>query len=298
VRTEQRLRLGGLRLRGLAIAMALLAATSLGCHASRRDPSVPERHDAPVEVGAGETLRYLVLGDSTAAGVGADYERGIVLETARHLGRTRRVEVVNLSVSGARFRDVLRDQLPRAAGWKPDLVLLDVGANDVTHLTGAGSVRRDLEEILRTLLAANCEARFVVTGAPDMGSPPRIPFFLRGIAAARARRINVIVRRAVADHRLTFAPIAERTGPAFRRDRTLFASDPSQRPGLCALDGGSRRGPRRRPGEAAGALPGQSPEALNPRTAEALKSRSAEALKSRSRPDRRVGRRTRTPHSA
>ncbi|MCA1612368.1 MAG: hypothetical protein LC780_16315, partial [Acidobacteria bacterium] len=34
-----------------------------------------------------------------------------------------------------------------------------------------------------------------------------------------------IARRAVTAHGLTFAAIAERTGPAFRRDRTLFASD-------------------------------------------------------------------------
>ncbi len=176
-------------------------------------------------LGSGAPVRFLVLGDSTAAGVGADYERGIVLETARHLAGSRRVELVNLTVSGARFRDVLQDQLPRARGVKPDLVLLDVGANDVIHLTSSRSVRRDLEEILRSLLAENCAARIVVTGSPDMGAPPRIPFFLRGIAANRARRINAIARRAVSDHGLTFAPIADRTGPAFRSDRTLFAPD-------------------------------------------------------------------------
>ncbi|MEO8432095.1 MAG: SGNH/GDSL hydrolase family protein [Acidobacteriota bacterium] len=209
---------------GPLIAISLLAS-ALGCRASRPVPVSAVTHDAPETLGSGAPIRYLILGDSTAAGVGADYEQGVVRSTARHLAERHRVEVVNLAVSGARFRDVLEDQLPRAGGRKADLVLLDVGANDVTHLTSSRSVRRDLEEILRSLLTANCDARIVVTGAPDMGSPPRIPFFLRGIAAARARRINVLARRAVADHELTFAPIAERTGAAFRRDRTLFAAD-------------------------------------------------------------------------
>ncbi|MFN2635213.1 MAG: SGNH/GDSL hydrolase family protein [Thermoanaerobaculia bacterium] len=209
----------------IAIAIWLLAAVLVGCRASRPEPLTAPRHATSTSLGSGAPLLYLVLGDSTAAGVGADYEQGIVMATARHLGRSRRVEVVNVAVSGARFRDVISGQLPRARGIKPDLVLLDVGANDVTHLTSSRSVRRDLEEILRSLLAANCEARIVVTGAPDMGSPPRIPFFLRGIAAVRARRMNRIARRAVTAHGLTFAAIAERTGPAFRRDRTLFASD-------------------------------------------------------------------------
>lgn len=170
-------------------------------------------------------MRYLILGDSTAAGRGADYQQGIALGTARHLASNRRVELVNLAVSGATVRDVLKDELPRAGDRKADLVLLDVGSNDVTHLTSARSIRRDLDEILRVLLAGNCEVKIVVTGSADMGSPPRIPFFLRGIAAARSRRINEIARRAVAAHDLTFAPIAERAGPAFRSDPTLFAAD-------------------------------------------------------------------------
>jgi lysophospholipase L1-like esterase len=209
----------------LRSALVLLAAVVVGCHTSGPEPAPAERHDSPVTLGSGPPMRYLVLGDSTAAGVGADYEQGIVMETARHLAESHRIEVLNLAVSGARFRDVLRDQLSRARGWKPDLVLLDVGANDVTHLTSSKSVRRDLGEIIQALLAENCQARIVVTGSPDMGAPPRIPFFLRGIAANRARRINVIAQQAVFDHDLTFAPIAERTGPAFRSDRTLFAPD-------------------------------------------------------------------------
>lgn len=211
----------------VAIAGSLLAAAPTGCRTPPKSGDAAERpdHDASMTLGTGPPIRYLVLGDSTAAGVGADYERGIVLETARHLAGSHRVELLNLAVSGARFRDVLRDQLPRAGGWKPDLVLLDVGANDATHLTSSRSMRRDLEEIIRSLLAENCEARIVVTGSPDMGAPPRIPFFLRGLAAARARRINALARQAVSDHDLTFAPIADRTGPAFRSDPTLFHPD-------------------------------------------------------------------------
>lgn len=205
-------------------AMSLLAAVLNGCHAGPAPLAAPA-HDASTTLGTGAPLLYLVLGDSTAAGVGANYDDGIVLATARHLARRCRVQVVNFAVSGARFRDVLSDQLPRARGIKPDLVLLDVGANDVIHLTLSNSVRRDLEKILEALLAANCDARIVVTGAPDMGSPPRIPFLLRGLAAIRTNRINRIATRAVSVHDLTFAPIAERTGPAFRKDRTLFASD-------------------------------------------------------------------------
>jgi lysophospholipase L1-like esterase len=173
----------------------------------------------------GPPLRYLVLGDSTAAGVGGDYEVGIAVRTARELSRRRQVELVNLAVSGARVRDVLEDQLPAGETLRADLVLLSVGANDVTHLTRIGAMRTDLREIVRRLRASNPAIRIVITGSPDMGSPPRIPRLLRGIASLRTKAANRMFRSEAARLDLGFAPIAEETGPLFRSDRSLFASD-------------------------------------------------------------------------
>ncbi len=174
----------------------------------------------------GETLRYLVLGDSTAVAQGGDYERGIAVETAGHLALGGRgVELTNVGVSGARVHDVLTEQIPRADLAHADLVLVDAGANDVVHLTPSGAVARDLERIVETLLRANCKMRIVVTGSPDMSTPPRIPRLLRGLAGARSRSVNRIAQEVVKRHGLTFAPIAERTGPIFARDPTLFSAD-------------------------------------------------------------------------
>jgi lysophospholipase L1-like esterase len=174
----------------------------------------------------GETLHYLVLGDSTAVAEGGDYEQGIAVETARHLARDGRgVELTNVSVSGARVHDVLTEQIPRAGLAHADLVLVDAGANDVVHLTPAGAVARDLERIVETLLRANCKMRIVVTGSPDMSTPPRIPRLLRGLAGVRSRALNRRAKEVVQRHGLTFAPIAERTGPIFARDPTLFSAD-------------------------------------------------------------------------
>jgi lysophospholipase L1-like esterase len=167
----------------------------------------------------------VVLGDSTAAGIGGTYELGIAESTARELGRTRRVMMTNLAVSGARLRDVLEVQLPVAESLHPDLILLSAGANDVTHLTGIRSMSADLETIVRRLKTANPATRIVLTGSPDMGAPPRIPWLLRPVAGCRTEQANRMFRAAVARSHLVFAPIAAATGPLFRRDRTLFADD-------------------------------------------------------------------------
>ena len=172
-----------------------------------------------------QPLTYVILGDSTAAGVGGNYEAGIARATTRELARRGEVAMTNLAVSGARMGDVRREQLPAAEALRPGLVLLSAGANDVTHLTSVRSMRRDLREIVRRLTAANPNVRIVVTGSPDMGSPPRIPRLLRGIAYCRTQQVNRMFEAEAARLRLTFAPIARETGPLFRRDRSLFAAD-------------------------------------------------------------------------
>ena len=174
---------------------------------------------------SGEPIRYVVLGDSTAAGVGAAYEDGIAIQTARHVGASAVVTLHNFGVSGARMRDVLEKQLPQAEALAPDLVLISAGANDVTHLTSIPSMRRRLREIVARLRRANPRVRIVVTGAPDMGSPPRVPWALRGLASLRTKMVNRMFRAEAQRMKLVFAPIAEETGPLFRRDRTLFHAD-------------------------------------------------------------------------
>jgi len=81
-------------------------------------------------------LTYVALGDSAAQGIGASRPaNGYVGVLARRLAAKtgRPVQIINLSRSGARIRDVLDTQLPALAALKqkPDLVTVAIGGNDV-----------------------------------------------------------------------------------------------------------------------------------------------------------------------
>lgn len=182
--------------------------------------------DARVGFGGGEPVTLVVLGDSTAAGIGAEspsqtYPAILAARFARAIGRA--VELKVLGVSGARVADVADTQAPKAVGLGPDVVVVAIGANDVTHLTPLGSVRAGMARTLDVL--AGSDATVIVAGAPDMRAiawhqPLRWLAYLRGVQVAGA--IEEVARaRGVA-----VVELAERTGPHFARDPARhFSSD-------------------------------------------------------------------------
>ncbi|MCA1569081.1 MAG: SGNH/GDSL hydrolase family protein [Chloroflexi bacterium] len=220
-------------LRGLALAtsalIALLAIEALIATVTVPDDGYRAPSPAPRAFGVADAqrprLRYVVLGDSTATGRGAPYERGIAVATAGHLAARRPLTLTNLAVSGARFGDVRRHQLPAAVRSRPDVVLVAAGANDVTGLTRLRSVRADLEKIVDRLRAARCDVAIVVTASPDVGAVPRLAQPLRAVAGRRTNQLNGAIEDVVRERGLDLAPIAARTGPLFRADRSLFAAD-------------------------------------------------------------------------
>lgn len=215
---------------GLAAVLILLLALIILAQIliARRNPPEDFMNSStkPLEFGAGDkSLRYAVMGDSTAAGQGADYDQGIAARSAKHLAKNQPVTMVNFGRSGAKTADVLQNQLPEAVKVQPDLVLVSTGANDVTTLARPRKAKRDLRKIVDKLIEANCSVKIVITGAPDMGSIPRFAQPLRFVAGLATIRYNRIVLPLADEKNITLAPIAAETGQTFRENPDLFAND-------------------------------------------------------------------------
>jgi lysophospholipase L1-like esterase len=183
----------------------------------------------PRIIGNGEEeITYLILGDSTSAGQGGDYERGIAVSTAKHISQlqNKKVKLINFSISGATSEDVKNEQLPKALEYQADIVLISIGGNDVTHLSSINSIKKNISEVTDKLVQKNCEVKIIFTATPDMGSVPRLAQPLRSIVGYRAAQQN---KKAfypfIEENKFTLAPIAKETGPIFRKDHSLFADD-------------------------------------------------------------------------
>lgn len=176
-------------------------------------------------IGKGAPLTFVVLGDSTSVSQGSTYQQGYAVAAAQHLAQTYAVTWANVGVSGARAQDVATKQADDAAALRPDIAVIAIGANDVTHLTDFGNAQQSLLQAIDILREANPGVRIILTGSPDMGSPRRLPQPLRWAAGERTKSFNDMVVRLVQKEKLTFAPIAAKTGPTFRKHPELFAPD-------------------------------------------------------------------------
>ncbi len=153
---------------------------------------------------------WVVLGDSTAQGIGApSWDEGYVGQLLRALndGSERPWRVVNLSRSGARAADVLDRQLPalEALPTPPDLVTCAIGANDIVG-------RTPLPLLLDHL-------RHIIDRLPEGAVIATLP---QGLSRARTETANRLVREEAPAAGLIVADVWARTGPPWRGK---FAAD-------------------------------------------------------------------------
>lgn len=190
-------------------------------------PSVPAPNipRGPETLGSGPALTYVVMGDSTSIGQGTDYSHSYALASAKYLAANHRVKFINVGISGATAKSVLEQQLNQAMKYKPDIVLLAVGANDAKRFTGGGSIQKSIQRIVDGLKQSNCKVRIVVTGSPAMDASTRFPWPLKQFMRLRTAQVNHAFAPIIKRDGLTFAPVASKTRAAFLADPTLLAAD-------------------------------------------------------------------------
>lgn len=175
--------------------------------------------------GEGKKIVFAVIGDSTSIGQGTKYEQSIAVQSARFLARSYQVEMTNFGISGATVAGVRTLQVNQASALKPDMVLIAVGANDVTKFSSYSSVNLNMRGMIKTLRNSNPSVIILLTGSPQMGSVSRFPWVVKQLARHRAGKINVVFDEIARQEKVISLPIAEGTGDIFLQNPKLFAMD-------------------------------------------------------------------------
>jgi lysophospholipase L1-like esterase len=176
--------------------------------------------EAPVRLG--------FLGDSTAAGQGVRRARetpGALLASGLAAVAERPVQLVNVALPGAQSDDLARQvTLLLEAGGPPDVVVIMIGANDVTHRMPLATSVRLLSDAVRRLREADCEV--VVGTCPDLGSVEPVYQPLRYLARRMSRQLAAAQTIAVVGLGGRTVSLGDLLGPEFEaRPRELFGPD-------------------------------------------------------------------------
>ena len=167
---------------------------------------------------------WVVLGDSTAQGIGASGpDGGYVGQSLRQLeARTgERWRILNLSVSGSLIRDVLGEQLPalEALPMKPGLVTCGIGANDILF-----SAPAKLFSDLRVLLDAVPEGTVML----DLPVPKGFWWIVGMCSVPYISRINRVIHAVADERKLLVAEVSIQFRPPWAGKFSVDSFHPSQ----------------------------------------------------------------------
>lgn len=188
----------------------------------RLEPATGPEHG--IIVGTYPEFRLIVIGESTAVGVGASAHAEALPGYLAEALRERLERSVAWSVTGkngATVRKVITDLVPVLNGSVPDLVVVTVGINDLIRRRPLKVWTTDLTELIRALQDKYRHADVLVAGMPPVHRFPAIPQPLRLVLGTRAQAMDRVMREVAHANGATHVPMDESKA----RDRRLFASD-------------------------------------------------------------------------
>ena len=171
-------------------------------------------------------IKIALLGDSSAAGYGVtsiEQTPGAWLGSGLAEQADRRVHLREFAHVGAQSSDLVA-QVAAALPTEPDVAVILIGANDVTHSVLPAASVRFLSEAVRPLREAGVEV--VVGTCPDLGTVAPIPRPLRQVARLWSRRLAAAQTIAVVEAGGRTVSLGSILGPEFAAaPAVLFGPD-------------------------------------------------------------------------
>ncbi|MCF3134309.1 SGNH/GDSL hydrolase family protein [Streptomyces olivochromogenes] len=214
---------------GLVLAEVQMAKRHVGNGTDNHVPTAEGLYGLSYSVPGEPPLRMTLLGDSTAAGQGvhrAGQTPGALLASGLSAVAERPVDLRNVALPGAQSDELDRQvALVLASPFPaPDVCVIMVGANDVTHRMPPTRSVRHLSAAVRRLRTAGAEV--VVGTCPDLGTIELVQQPLRWLARRASRQLAAAQTIGVIEQGGRTVSLGDLLGPEFAANpRELFGPD-------------------------------------------------------------------------
>lgn len=168
-------------------------------------------------------MRILVLGDSTAYGTGATDS---LLSTAGRLGSLYpEAEVRNLAVNGLKIDGLLKimDTLDNDEHF--DIVLIQIGANDIIRLTPQEDMEKGIAAVLKRVQSLG--DRVIVLHSGNIGESPFFPWYLKPLLSKRSFETREIYMKQAAVYGAQYVDLIDSPVAKLLKEKpeTYYAKD-------------------------------------------------------------------------
>jgi lysophospholipase L1-like esterase len=144
------------------------------------------------------SVSLLVIGDSTAVGVGSDSPKETVPALiSQRIGATY---VENLAVSGSKVQDLER-QLEKASLSEYDYILVQIGGNNIVGRQDAETVGAMLQKVYKTLPPSK-QVIHVCCG--NVGTTTILPWFVRGYYTKKTLEYHAVFEKIDGEQNVTY----------------------------------------------------------------------------------------------
>ena len=177
--------------------LVCLQAARVAARASRLPEPPGPRHGS---TGTGPSLRLLILGDSSAAGVGACHQdEALSGRLCAHLAAHVRLDWRLAARSGATTATALR-LLDAIGPARFDAAVIALGVNDTKNFMPLARWERNYRALVDRLETGFGVSTICASGVPPLQHFPLLPSPLRDVLGTRAARLDAILRDIARDH--------------------------------------------------------------------------------------------------
>jgi lysophospholipase L1-like esterase len=195
-------------------------------------PTFPQQNPGVILLGNGqEKIKVAVIGDSTAAGQGANsFNDNFSLKYLSKLDNQKyNFEYQNFAISGSRVQDVIDMQIAGLVEFKPDLVLVSIGANDIVTTISDQDYRSQLQQLSTKL--ANLGVKIIWLNIPDFITSPVLLPPLNTFLSQRTKHFNQILESTIKDNQnFVLVDVYNNAREDFRDPRNMCFGDDGYHP--------------------------------------------------------------------